>query len=101
MPEGKIEVTEEQMQIIRARLGIEAESFRNSHVGRYIYDRCNNDLDKFRQDLENEDPHNVEKCVEIRNYITVRKLFILWVDEAIRSGLNAEHELDEAEDSTV
>ena len=100
MEEPPIEVTEEQFRIVRARLGIEAESFKASHVGQYIYDRVDQDLDKFRQELEDTDPHKVEKCVEIRNNIQVRKLFTLWIREAINSGLNAEQELEIADEET-
>lgn len=93
MAAAPIEVTEEQFRVVKARLGLEAESFQVSHVGRYIYDRIDQDLERFREDLENTDPHDIEKCVEIRNNILVRKLFALWIDEAIGSGLNAEREL--------
>lgn len=102
MPEDqpREEVTEEQFRIVKARLGIEAESFQHSHVGRYIYDRIDNDLDKFQAELIATSPHDVEKCVEIRNNILVRNLFTLWLKEAIGSGLNAEHELQEADEQT-
>ncbi|MEE8364192.1 MAG: hypothetical protein V3R76_00260 [Gammaproteobacteria bacterium] len=97
MADKPTEVTQEQFRIIRARLGIEAESFERSHFGRYIFDRIDRDLDKFTQELVDEDPHNVEKCVEIRNNLQVRNLFGLWLREAIGSGLNAEQELKEEE----
>ncbi len=97
--EPREEVTENQFRIIKARLGIEAESFQNSHVGRYIYDRIDMDLEKIRQLLEDTDPHEIDKCVAIRNDIQVRKLFDLWLKEAIRSGLAAETEIHESETS--
>lgn len=95
-----IEVTEEQFRIETARLGIEAEAFERSHVGRYIYDRIDVDLDKFQDELIATSPHDVDKCVEIRNNILVRKLVKLWLKEAISSGLNAEQELHEADVKT-
>lgn len=98
--EPKQEVTHEEMQIIRARLGIEAESFERSHVGEYINLRIETDLDKFQQELIDTDPHDVEKCVDIRNHILVRKLFTLWIKEAISSGLNAHQELKDEDQKT-
>ncbi len=100
MADPPIEVTEEQFRIVNARLGIEAESFENSHIGRYIYDRIDIDLEKFTQELVATDPSELSKCVEIRNNILVRNLFTLWIKEAIRSGLNAEHELQDADEKT-
>ncbi len=96
----KQEVTQEEMRIIRARLGIEAESFEKSHVGRYIYDRIYVDLEKFTQELIDMNPHSVEKCVEIRNHILVRNLFTLWIREAIHSGMNAHRELIDEDQKT-
>lgn len=96
-PKPPEEVSQEEFRIIRARLGIEAESFERSHVGQYIYDQIDIDLDKFQAELLATSPHDVEKCVEIRNNILVRNLFTLWIQEAIRSGLNAEYELNEAD----
>ena len=98
MKEDPIEVTEEQFRIVKARLGIEAESFQNSHVGRYIYDRIDVDLVKLTQELLDTNPSDVSKCVEIRNNILVRNLFTLWIKEAIGSGLNAENELKDADE---
>ncbi len=93
MADKPIEVTREQFRIVRARLGIEAESFERSHFGQYIFDRIDRDLDKFTREMVETDPHKIEKCVEIRNNIQVRNLFALWLREAIGSGLNAEQEL--------
>lgn len=102
MPEDtpREEVTQEQYRVIRARLGLEAESFQLSNVGKYISDRITNDLSKFHQELIDTDPHNVKECVEIRNHIMVRNLFTLWIKEAISSGLNAEQELHDEDQKT-
>jgi hypothetical protein len=94
MSEPKVEVTEEQLKIIRARLGIEAESFGKSHVGRYIYDCIDRDIEKFTRELIACDPGNVDENRRIRNDIHVRELFVIWIKEAISSGFNAEKELE-------
>ena len=89
------EVTAEQFQVQRALLGIDAESFWKSKVGRYIQDRIDVELGQLHEDLYQCDPNDIAKATQIRSEISVRRLLGKFVDEAIQSGLQAERELEQ------
>ena len=91
-PPAKLRDENLPIKYLASRLGIEAEGFQHSHLGQYISARVDNDLDKFTQELIATPPSEIARCVEIRNNILVRNLFVLWIKEAIHSGLAAEYE---------
>jgi hypothetical protein len=90
----KEEITQEEFLIKRAVLGLDAEQFKKSSVGRYIFDRIDMEIERLLEELYGCPAEDSGQNREIRNSITIRRLLIGFIDEAIASGLTAERELE-------
>lgn len=87
----------EQMQMEAARLGIEAEAFLSSNLGRYLMERADLEIDKLTQELINLDPTNIADNTRVRNGIRVCYDFKDWLAEAVNSGRVAHRNILESE----
>jgi hypothetical protein len=94
------EVTDREFQMHLAKLGIEAEHFQYSALGKYLYDRAEVQIESSTAELILTDPDDVKANTDIRNKINVGKMFIQWIEEAINSGKAAETniEIEDSED---
>lgn len=80
-----------------AKLGIEAEAFLRSSLGRYMVDRADMEIERAMVELVEADPEDARLNREIRNRIHVAKQIKQWIGEAINSGRVAHENLIERE----
>lgn len=83
--------------INRARLGIEAEAFMKSSLGRYLVSTAEEQIRVLTEDLIQADSDDAKVNRDIRNDIHVCKMFLTWIEEAIDSGRLAEAQIRENE----
>ena len=95
------EVTQREFDMQMAKLGIEAEAFKRSALGKYLYDRAELEKEQAIKELVLVDDDDVKLNRKYRNQIKVVDLFTQWIDEAINSGnaAAANIENEEAEEN--
>lgn len=79
----------------KARLGVEAETFLSSNLGRYLTERAELEVEQLKEQL-------VYATTEydgqvIRNKIAIARQFGAWLNEAINEGLMAIELIRESE----
>lgn len=79
------------------RLGIEAEAFLVSDIGRYLAQRAECERDEALADFRAVDPTDSEKVRQIQNRIWRAETFVGWLTEAINVGRYAAQELQSPE----
>ena len=97
MDDEREEVSPEQFEVIKAVLGADAEAFKRTKIGRYIYDRIDNEEGRLIEDLIAADPDDVKKGTDLRNEIYKRRTLPMFIEEAIQSGHAARRNLDQME----
>ena len=93
--------TLEQEQLRLAKLGIEAESFKSSAVGKYLESKADELIAVQTQKLILCDPSDYECNVNARNGIQIGALFKQWIDDAIQEGLVAREDIRLSEDESL
>jgi len=91
-----IDEEDELLQI--AKLGIEAEAFVRSPLGKYLMLKANAEISAAMDDLVSADPADVKLNTEIRVHIHTAKMFIIWVNEAANIGRQAHNQLRSLEE---
>lgn len=71
-------------------LGIEAESFLESEVGKRLIARAESERDDAVNELKTADPENAKQIRDLQNRIWLAESFQKWIAEIISSGWNAE-----------
>lgn len=99
MPDPLEEVSPEQYEEIKAILGADAETFRRTKLGQYIYGRIANEEEQLIKELIAADPYNGDANRDIRNEIYKRRTLALFIDEAVQSGHSARQNLEQMEGS--
>lgn len=69
-----------------AQLGVEAESFKSSGLGRYLNERAESEIIDASRALCEVDPADVKQITELQNKVYRANSFIAWIEEAIESG---------------
>lgn len=93
-------VSPEQYEVIKAVLGADAETFRRTKLGQYIYGRVANEEEQLIEDLIAADPEDAKANREIRNEIYKRRIIPKFIDDAIQSGRVATRNIDQMESSS-
>lgn len=88
----------DDMDVQKAQLGIEADAFRRSNLGRFLIDRAAVEIEQQMQALKDADSDDAKLNRDIRMRIKVAEQFTTWIEEAIRSGIEAERRIN-AEDA--
>ena len=83
----------------RANLGVEAESFLVSPLGRHIQARAEAEIDEAVVLLIDADPEDVKLGRSIRFKIEVAQGILTWLAEAVNDGRQAALELRQQDDS--
>lgn len=100
MPEQRQEVTPEQMEVLKAVLGADAETFKRTKIGQYIWGRIANEEEQLIEDLIAAAAKSVEPELQrISNEIYKRRTLPLFIEEAIQSGHAAQRNLEQMESS--
>ena len=76
-----------------ARMGIEAEAFTNSALGKHLLRKAAIEIAEATQELIAADAHDVQANTDIRNQIHVANMFIIWINQAVNTGLQAHDQL--------
>lgn len=83
-------------------LGLEAEKFIQSDLGKYINGCIQQDIESAKQELSELDPYKYTTLPELQNAITeiqnrsrASKDLYSYISEAINRGIQAEHQLDQ------
>ncbi len=100
MSDEREEVSPEQFEVIKAVLGIDAETFKRTKLGQYIFGRIENEEGELIEQLIIEackcsDP----KLIQLGLDIQMRRRLPMFVDEAIQSGHAAERNIKTMESS--
>lgn len=74
-----------------AQLGVEAEAFFRTPVGKYLHAKASSEIAAATELLIDAQPDDEGKNREIRNQIHVGRMFLVWLAEAINVG-KAAHE---------
>lgn len=95
------EVSPEQFEVIKAVLGADAETFKNTKLGQYIFDRIANEEERLIEELielalESTDTKVVRRAMDINMHRMLPK----FVNEAIQSGHAARRNIDQMEDNS-
>lgn len=77
-----------------ARLGIDAETFMRSDLGKFIQRKAETERNDALNDLVNAAPDDIKANTEARNRIHVVNMFLSWVNDAIEIGRSAHEQLD-------
>jgi hypothetical protein len=80
-----------------ARMGIEAEDFCRTSLGKFILGKADGEIQEATADLVSADPEDIKLNRELRNKIHVARMFKVWLGEAISVGRVAHDQLDEQE----
>jgi hypothetical protein len=91
-------ITEENRLLGEAQLGIEAEAFMRSQIGRYLVQRAQNEIEEETALLIDADPDDIKTGRDIRNRIERCRMFLTWMTEAVNVGRKAHEELRELDD---
>lgn len=83
--------------IKEAQLGIEAETFLSSDLGRYIIARAEADRMDALEQLATVNPNDILAITKLQNKIAVVDSIQGWIAEAIQNGYYAEIEIKESE----
>lgn len=81
-----------------ARMGIDAESFLNTPLGKFLTGKAADEESTALQLLVDADPDDVKTNRDLRNQIHVSRMFIVWLRDAIILGNQAHEQLQEIDD---
>lgn len=70
--------------------GLDVQQFSDSPIGRYLRDRCENEIAQAVIAFKSADPVNQNEIRKLQNQIYRAESVMNWLDEAIQEGINAE-----------
>ena len=76
-----------------ARMGIEAEAFANSVLGKHLLQKAASEIEAATQELIAADADDIKANTDLRNHIHVANMFIVWIKESVNTGLQAHDQL--------
>lgn len=80
-----------------ARLGIDAETFIRTPLGRFLEGKARAEEADALIALVDADPEDAKINRELRNQIHVARMFLSWINDAIEAGQQAHRQLQEME----
>lgn len=83
--------TQERLKVVA--LGIEAERFLESDLGRYLVARAEGEREEAIAELVKVDPHDSREVQRLQNAIAVVDMVQQWIADAITSGQATERAL--------
>lgn len=84
-----------QNKIMAVELGLDAQKFLQSNLGRALVDKAEHEKGTFLVALVDADPDDRKLNRRIRNEILLRELGVNWILEVIGTGKVAENEIHE------
>ena len=89
-------IDSEAALLAEAQLGIEAEAFMESHLGRYFSERIQADIDDAHEALEKVCPSDFDAIIKLQNQVYRARTVRDWIVDAIANGQYAQSELSES-----
>ena len=74
-------------------IGLEAEVFMKSDLGRYLQGVSEQEVNSYKEQLAWTDPEDAKAIREIQTKIHVAKTCLVWLEEAITRSYEAEEQL--------
>ena len=94
--ESEIETVSDQGKILRvAVFGKQVEYFLESDIGVYLLQCAHSEIDKYTEKLKVVNPTDWEKIVSYQMKVQIGELFIGWLGDAVRSGLQSTKQIQE------
>ena len=98
MSDQREEVSPEKYEVIKAILGADAETFKRTKLGQYIFGRIENEEVELIERLIHEaskcsDPKLIQMALDIQ----MRRMLPVFIDEAIQSGHASERNIQQME----
>lgn len=90
-------MSEQNSTLEMARLGVEAEAFKHSPLGRFIEECAAREEEGYLEQLRIVDPEKTAEVRRIQNELKVIEMFRLYIDSVINSGRAAADDLTEQE----
>ena len=90
-------MNQDDIQLNIAKLGLEAETFTSSNLGRYLIDKADNLISDNTDKLIECESSDIQGNVKYRNQIHVGALFKQFLHEAILDGQNAHEQINQQE----
>lgn len=84
---------DQQEMFAEAQLGVEADAFCRSDLGRYLLGRAKQEEHDALAALGEVDPHKPEAVIDLQNALWRARSFRQWILEAIQGGTEAEKQL--------
>lgn len=81
-----------------ARMGIDAETFMRSPIGRFVEGKARAEEAAAMDALVEADPDDAKANRELRNQIHVARMFLVWMTDAINAGRAAHAQLQEMDE---
>ena len=85
---------EEDELVTLAKLGIDAEAFAMSPLGKFLIKKAESEMESATQDLISADPDDIKVNTEMRNRIHVARMFLSWLSDSITIGRSAHDQLE-------
>lgn len=79
-------------------LGRKADEFFRSELGGYVIGASSQDVAAAEAELRTVDPHDSKKIMELQNRVRTAEQALLWLNEALIAGRNAEQIIEEIEE---
>lgn len=90
-------MSSERELLHRVAMGMEAEAFLGSNIGRYIVERAEAERDDAVEDLKEASPDDPKTIRDLQNRIWRAESVQFWLADLINDGNNAMHELQARE----
>jgi hypothetical protein len=78
-----------------ARMGVDAEAFVRTPLGKFLMDKADSEIMDATSELIGADPEDVKANRDIRNRIHVANMFRTWMRDAIEIGRAAHEQLSD------
>lgn len=96
----KEEKEAKEREFIAASFGIEVESFLNSAIGRFLFDRAEKQRMKAIEAFKASTLTEADEVRKLQNDLVIPDLIILWLRGAIQEGFAAVERINEGEQNT-
>jgi hypothetical protein len=87
----------ERLYFAQAKLGIDVYDFLNGTTGRYLHGCAKQEVEAYRDALEECNPHSLfgrRKIARLQKKAEAARMFMRWCSDAIQEGNSASHELE-------
>lgn len=79
-------------------LGQQIEKFLITNAGKYVIDRCDDEMETAVQDLRKHDANDAAGIRELQNRIYRAESIVDWFQEAVTAGHNAQQQISQPEE---